>query len=162
MSLVLTGNFSLDTGENLTSVILRIESFRIERYTGYLITVPIFYKNSIDASQWNPNININKNMLLDGNTFEPPDHYTIKMTVPEISGDLIRNKIEKITPNLLQRFKEKNLIKISDSDIVIFDHKFTREELIQNGMTWTPGNYRGDIASDDTCAEGKGINVEIL
>jgi hypothetical protein len=94
MSLVLTGNFSLDTGENLTSVILRIESFRIERYTGYLITVPIFYKNSIDASQWNPNININKNMFLDGNTFEPPDHYTIKMTIPEISGDLIRNKID--------------------------------------------------------------------
>jgi hypothetical protein len=94
MALCLFGDFSLDAGENLSSIILRIESIRIEKYTGYFIVIPAFYKNQIDSSKWSSDLSVNKNILLDGNIFDIPDHYTIKMTIPEVNGDLTRNRID--------------------------------------------------------------------
>lgn len=84
------------------------------------------------------------------------------MAIP-MERDLIRNRIEKISPRLLKYFQDRNLIKIEvGKDVEIFNHKFTKEELIYNSKTWTPGNYRGDVYDDSVCPEGKGLTSELI
>ena len=83
------------------------------------------------------------------------------MTIP-MQREFIKNKTEKFTPLLLAKFREAGLKKVDDSDVEIFDHKFTKEELAENIKSWYPGNYRGDIADDENCGEGRGFVGELL
>lgn len=95
MSLVLFGNFKLETGQSLESIVLKIESFRMERYTGYFIAIPAFYKNTSDSFFLKPELKINKKIFLDGSKFVDPDFFNIKMVSPVTSEDgSVRNKID--------------------------------------------------------------------
>jgi hypothetical protein len=82
------------------------------------------------------------------------------MAIP-MERELICKKTEKFSPLLLQRFRENRLAKVSENDVEIFGHAFTKEELIRNIPKWYPGNYRGDRSDDDTCGEGRGFPGEL-
>lgn len=82
------------------------------------------------------------------------------MAIP-MERELILKKTEKFSPSMLQIFREKGLGKVSDSDVELFDHKFTREEILMNVASWTPGNYRGDLRDDEVAPEGRGFTKEI-
>lgn len=83
------------------------------------------------------------------------------MAIP-MERDLIKNRVEKFTPLLLKKFEENNLKNINiGTDIEIYTHIFSKDELVNNSKTWTPGNYRGDIYDDSICPEGIGL-IEAL
>jgi len=64
---------------------------------------------------------------------------------------------EKITPLLLKKFTDSNLLHTSKNDIEIFHHVFTKGEINKNIMNWYPGNYREDLTSDELAGEGRGF-----
>lgn len=83
------------------------------------------------------------------------------MAIP-MERELILKKTEKFSPALLHTFREKNLKRVSDDDVELFTHQFTKDEIIRNIQTWTPGNYRGDLKDDDKAPEGRGFTKEIV
>ena len=78
------------------------------------------------------------------------------MAIP-MERELILKKSEKFSPSVLKMFKDHNLMKISDNDIELFDYQFSKQEILDNIETWTPGNYRGDLREDEKAPEGKGF-----
>lgn len=78
------------------------------------------------------------------------------MAIP-MEREYLLNKTEKFSPNLLESFRAKKLIHVKDSDVEVFEHSFSKEELQENIRTWYPGNYRGDIKEDQTAGEGLGF-----
>lgn len=70
------------------------------------------------------------------------------MAIP-IERELIKTKLEKISPANLKLFKEHKLRRLSEQDMEIFNKQFTINELENNKKTWDPGNYRGDIKKDN-------------
>lgn len=82
------------------------------------------------------------------------------MAIP-MERELIKKKTEKFSPLVLKMFREKGLAKVSDEEIELFDHKFTKEEINSNIEKWFPGNYRGDKAEDEICLEGKGFKGKL-
>ena len=82
------------------------------------------------------------------------------MAIP-MERELIKKKTEKFTPQLLDKFREKGLSKVSESDVELFYHVFTCEELAENSRTWTPGNYRGDRFDDQVAPEGLGTTRDL-
>ena len=82
------------------------------------------------------------------------------MAIP-MERELILKKSEKFSPSVLQMFQENNLMKISDGDIELFDTQFSKEEILDNIRTWTPGNYRGDLREDELAPEGKGFTKSL-
>jgi hypothetical protein len=83
------------------------------------------------------------------------------MAIP-MQRELIIKKSEKFSPSMLQAFKERNLMKISENDIELFNYQFSKEEIIKNIKTWTPGNYRGDLREDEIALEGRGFTKELV
>ena len=83
------------------------------------------------------------------------------MPIP-MEREFIRKKTEKFSPSTLKAFRDKNLRKVYDEDIELFDYQFTKNEIIKNIQTWTPGNYRGDKNDDTVAPEGRGFTKEIL
>jgi len=81
------------------------------------------------------------------------------MAIP-MEREFIKNKTEKFSPSILKEFREKNLLKVSDNDIELFNYQFTREEIKKNIRTWTPGNYRGDLREDEVAPEGRGFTKD--
>ena len=82
------------------------------------------------------------------------------MAIP-MERELIKNKTEKISPSILSTFREKNLKKVSDNDIELFNYQISKDEIIKNIPTWTPGNYRGDLIEDEIAPEGRGFTKRI-
>ncbi len=82
------------------------------------------------------------------------------MAIP-MERELLLKKTEKFSPQLLQTFREKGLRKVSDNDVEVFDHKFTRAEIAEQIPTWVPGNYRGDAIDDAVALEGRGFTKEL-
>lgn len=82
------------------------------------------------------------------------------MAIP-MEREFIRNKTEKFSPLLLEKFRAAGLNNVADTDVVLFDHQFNKEELQDNILHWYPGNYRGDIADDENCGEGRGFTGEL-
>ena len=82
------------------------------------------------------------------------------MAIP-MERELIKTKTEKFSPLLLEQFRKKGLIKVAESDVEVFDHQFTKEEIIENSRMWTPGNYRGDRSDDYAAPEGLGLTIPI-
>lgn len=70
------------------------------------------------------------------------------MAIP-MERELLLNKKQKISSSILNEFKKKRLNKISENDIELFEHKFSKEEIMANIKKWTPGNYRGDLRLDE-------------
>lgn len=83
------------------------------------------------------------------------------MPIP-MARELILKKTEKFSPTTLKLFRDRRLMKISDNDIELFTHQFSKDEIINNIKTWTPGNYRGDLQDDGTALEGLGFTKEII
>lgn len=77
------------------------------------------------------------------------------MAIP-MERELIKKKTEKFTPLLLQMFRDAGLNKVSIEDIEVVKGALTREIIETTKSSWTPGNYRGDLNSDETAPEGKG------
>ena len=82
------------------------------------------------------------------------------MAIP-MERELILKTTEKFTPGLLAKFREKGLNKVEEGDVELFEHEFTREELLANSESWTPGNYRGDLVADELAPEGRGITKQL-
>jgi hypothetical protein len=82
------------------------------------------------------------------------------MAIP-MERELILKKTEKFSPSVLKMFEEKNCRKISDNDVELFPYQFTKEDILKNIETWTPGNYRGDLKKDENAPEGKGFTKYI-
>ena len=82
------------------------------------------------------------------------------MAIP-MERELIKTKTEKFSPLLLEQFRKKGLSKVAESDVEVFDHQFTKEEIIENSRMWTPGNYRGDRSDDYAAPEGLGLTIPI-
>jgi hypothetical protein len=83
------------------------------------------------------------------------------MAIP-MERELILKKSEKFSPSVLQMFKDHNLSHISENEIEIFNHQFTKEEIQKNIRSWTPGNYRGDLREDEIAPEGRGFTKELI
>jgi hypothetical protein len=81
------------------------------------------------------------------------------MAIP-MEREFITKRTEKFSPSILKEFREKNLLKSADKDIDLFNHQFTKEEIINNIRTWTPGNYRGDLREDEIAPEGRGFTKD--
>lgn len=81
------------------------------------------------------------------------------MAIP-MEREFIRNRTEKFSPSMLKAFREKNLLKVSEGDVELFDYQFSKEEIIRNARTWTPGNYRGDLREDEIAPEGRGFTKD--
>jgi len=79
------------------------------------------------------------------------------MAIP-IDREKLETTKEKITPMLLQRFKDSDLRYISENDVELFQHKFTKNEINKNILNWYPGNYREDLKPDELAGEGRGYN----
>lgn len=69
------------------------------------------------------------------------------MAIP-METELILNKRQKISKSLLQAFKDKKLSRTTDSDLELFEHQFSKEEIRANIKSWYPGNYRGDLQAE--------------
>jgi len=69
------------------------------------------------------------------------------MPIP-MKGELIKTKREKISPGNLKLFKELNLPRLSNKDVVLFDRKLTIEEMEKTKANWDPRNYRQDIKNN--------------
>ncbi len=78
------------------------------------------------------------------------------MAIP-MERELLEKKTEKITPQLLEKFKKANLKSISNNDIELYTNKISKEMIIQNISNWYPGNYREDIKEDKNAGEGLGF-----
>lgn len=83
------------------------------------------------------------------------------MAVP-METELILNKRQKISKSLFQLFVEKKLERVTEKDLEVFEHVFTREEIMENIKTWYPGNYRGDLQQECNLGEEwKGFTKKI-
>jgi len=82
------------------------------------------------------------------------------MAIP-MERELILNKTEKFSPGLLQLFRDKELMHVTDSDVELFKHSFSLDEIQNNIPTWTPGNYRGDLVDDSHASEGLGFTKKL-
>jgi organic radical activating enzyme len=80
------------------------------------------------------------------------------MAIP-IERDLLKNTKEKFTPGLLRVFREKNVARVSDDVVEVFEGTLNRKQLVENAKTWYPGNYRGDRHDDGSAPEGRGSTV---
>jgi organic radical activating enzyme len=71
------------------------------------------------------------------------------MPIP-IERELIKNTKEKITPLLLEEFKEHNLNHINE-DMVLFDKKLSNKEVFDklNSGEWQPWKNRGDLPNGE-------------
>ena len=78
------------------------------------------------------------------------------MAIP-MERELIKTKTEKFSPSILKQFREKQLKRVSDHDVEIFNYQFSKSDIIRNIPTWTPGNYRGDLRDDQIAPEGRGF-----
>jgi len=83
------------------------------------------------------------------------------MAIP-MEREIIRNKVEKFSPQFLELCKSKNLRKLNEKYVEVYDHIFTEDELKNNIKRWTPGNYRGDRYLDEDAPEGKGFTKELI
>ena len=60
-----------------------------------MIVVPLFYRNTNNLNRRDLNSEIKEKVLIEGQDLNLPDHYIIKMTVPEVNEENItRNKID--------------------------------------------------------------------
>lgn len=80
------------------------------------------------------------------------------MAIP-YKRELIKNNIEKFSPTTVKLFREHNLPNMENDKIEIIVDQLTKDELIENAKTWFPGNYRGDLHSDENTGEGKGSTI---
>jgi hypothetical protein len=83
------------------------------------------------------------------------------MAIP-MERELLIKESEKITPQLLERFRSSNLKRLRDKDVEVYAHSFSKEELRENCKTWCPGNYREDLTVDELAGEGRGFPGELL
>jgi len=83
------------------------------------------------------------------------------MAIP-MERELIKVQTEKMSPSIVQLYKEKNVAKMEDDiDYILFDKEITLEELKENIKYWTPGNYREDLKGDEVAPEGRGYRGEL-
>jgi hypothetical protein len=78
------------------------------------------------------------------------------MAIPMERELLLKNR-EKISPHLLQLFREKKLKRVRDVDVEVFDRVFSKDMIRENIGTWYPGNYREDLTADESAGEGRGL-----
>ncbi len=77
------------------------------------------------------------------------------MAIP-MERQTLDNRKHQFTPNLLALFRQHSLPGMGEDRVELFTGQFSIEELEANKSGWYPGNYRGDIQSDETCREGPG------
>lgn len=65
-----------------------------------------------------------------------------------IERETIDGNIEKISPGILEKYRQKNL-HIKEDEIEIFDKKLTAQAIEESRKTWAPWNYRGDVRKDN-------------
>ena len=82
------------------------------------------------------------------------------MPIP-IEREHVYNTKENISPLLLQEMRDKNLARVSEEHVKVFDKVLTKEEIESQIPKWCPGNYRLDIVDDEHCGEGKGFIGEL-
>jgi hypothetical protein len=82
------------------------------------------------------------------------------MAIP-MERELIKSKTEKFSPGLLEAFRQRQLSRVSEHDVSLFGHQFSKGEIVQNIPNWTPGNYRGDLQEDQAAPEGKGFTQKL-
>jgi len=58
------------------------------------------------------------------------------MAIP-MEREIIRNKVEKFSPQFLELCKSKNLRKLNEKYVEVYDHIFTEDELKNNIKRWT-------------------------
>ena len=87
----------------------------------------------------------------------PPEHFQEQvaqlcvhcgMCLP-MERQPIGTKKEQITPNLLERMKEKDLKRLSGAEVEIFTGNYNKEDVIKAAKTWYPANYRDDLFPDE-------------
>lgn len=66
------------------------------------------------------------------------------MALP-VETELIKTQREKMSAGNLALFREHNLPRLGEQDIVLFDKKLGVAEMEETKLTWDPGNYRQDI-----------------
>lgn len=69
------------------------------------------------------------------------------MAIP-MERDLMSQRKEKFSPQLLENFKALRLNKLTDSWVQVFDQQFTAEDIAVARETWDPANYRQDLPRD--------------
>jgi len=69
------------------------------------------------------------------------------MPIP-MERELIKEKKEKMSPELHDLFKQHDLLRLSADDVIMHTRKFTTEELEKAKKIWDPSNYREDIRPD--------------
>ena len=70
------------------------------------------------------------------------------MAIP-MERQLLNDKKELITPQLLEMMKGKDLKFTDEKWVEVFKNKLDLEQIKQNLKTWDPRNYRGDSCSDN-------------
>lgn len=63
---------------------------------------------------------------------------------------------EKISPSLLEEFRNLNLRNVSDRSVEVFGRNLSAAEMEQIQPDWTPYNYREDIEEEDLVEDADG------
>lgn len=79
-----------------------------------------------------------------------------------LEREMIKNSVEKFSPQFLELCKSKNLRRLDEKHVAIYEHSLSTEELKNNIKRWSPGNYRGDLHSDEIAPEGRGFTKELI
>ncbi len=82
------------------------------------------------------------------------------MAIP-MERELLLKQSEKMTPQLLEKFRALDLKRVRKQDIELCTKKFSKKELQENILTWYPGNYREDVKQDQHANEGRGFPGEL-
>jgi hypothetical protein len=77
------------------------------------------------------------------------------MAIP-YKRELIKNKVEKVSPTILNMFRSLNLPNMEDDKVELINDQLTNDQIKENAQTWYPGNYRGDRQDDYNSLEGRG------
>lgn len=82
------------------------------------------------------------------------------MAIP-MERELLKTEVEKFSPELLKLFRDRNLKRVDEAHVELFDKQISKEEVLVQIKKWAPGNYRSDLYSDENCPEGLGFTKTI-
>src|SRR5574343_315436 len=74
------------------------------------------------------------------------------MAIP-MERDLMSQRKEKFSPQLLAKFKALRLNKITENWVQVFDKQFSAEDVEAARETWDPANYRQDLPREGNFTE---------
>jgi len=78
-----------------------------------------------------------------------------ELAVDRLHSTTGKDTKEKVSPGLLELFREHQLRNISERDVEVFGRNLSMREMDQIRPGWSPENYRGDIRNEDTADESE-------